>query len=236
MKEARQVDVSREQLQKTHGYASPVDMKKMNENAVETEELAAEILRLSRNTLLINLRFLESALVRFVPGRELITGEIATDGQYLYYNSVYICRRFQKGRQYVTRDYLHLVLHCLFRHLFVGKKLNTEIWDLACDIAVEHMITKLSISGLETERESEQAWMIRELEQEIPRLSAERIYHYFIKKDLSAADCSQLRKFFYADDHSIWHNRPDVTKGQGETCPYGKTGRISGNSLLPVLS
>lgn len=208
--------VSAAQLRKSHGFSQPKTKSNMRENAAETAQLASEILHLARNTLLINLRFLESAFVRFVPGRDIITGELATDGQFLYYNSVHICRQFQKGRQFVVRDYLHLVLHCLYRHLFTGKKLNGEIWDLACDIAVEHLITSLKIPSLYVPREEDQAWLIRELEASLPRLTAERIYRYFVEKDLSAVDCQQLRKYFYADDHSIWHNRPELINGQGE--------------------
>ncbi|MGN0158548.1 MAG: VWA-like domain-containing protein [Brotaphodocola sp.] len=208
--------VSAAQLRKSHGFSEPKTKSNMKKNAEETAELASEILHLARNTLLINLRFLESAFVRFVPGRDIITGELATDGQFLYYNSVHICRQFQKGRQFVVRDYLHLVLHCLYRHLFTGKKLNGEIWDLACDIAVEHLITGLKIPSLYVPREEEQAWVIKELEASLPRLTAERIYRYFVEKDLSATDCRQLRKYFYADDHSIWHNKPELISGQGE--------------------
>ncbi len=208
--------VSTAQLRKGHGFSEPPVRNKMRESERETAELAGEILHLARNTLLIHLRFLESAFVRFVPGRDIITGELATDGQFLYYNSVHICRQFQKGRQFVVRDYLHLVLHCLYRHLFVSNKLNGEIWDLACDIAVEHLITGLKIPSLYVPREEEQAWLIRELEASLPRLTAERIYRYFVEKDLSAVDCQQLRKYFYADDHSIWHNKPELVSGQGE--------------------
>lgn len=208
-------NVSAAQMRKSHGFSEPKTKSNIKEQAAETEALAAEILTLARNTLFINLRFLESAFVRFVPGRDIITGELATDGQFLYYNSVHICRQFQKGRQFVVRDYLHLVLHCLYRHLFTGSKLNGEIWDLACDIAVEYLITSLKIPALGVPREADQAWLIRELETELPRLTAERIYRYFVEKDLSAVDCQQLRKYFYADDHSIWHNKPELANGQG---------------------
>lgn len=113
--------VSAAQMRKSHGFSEKKTKSNMKEQAAETEVLAAGILTLARNTLRINLHFLESAFVRFVPGRDIITGELVTDGQFLYYNSVHICRQFQKGRQFVVRDYLHLVFHCLYRHLFAGK-------------------------------------------------------------------------------------------------------------------
>lgn len=141
-------DASTAQLMKTHGFSARTDYHKDKQDAQAVRELASEILRLTRSTLLINMRFLESALVRFVPGDETVTPEMATDGRFLYYNSIHICRLFKTSPQLVCRDYLHLTLHCIFRHLFVGEKLNGELWDLACDIAVEHLITGLGLKSL----------------------------------------------------------------------------------------
>lgn len=62
-------DVSTAQLMKTHGYSARTDYHKDKQDAQAVRELAREILRLTRSTLLIHMRFLESALVRFVPGR-----------------------------------------------------------------------------------------------------------------------------------------------------------------------
>ena len=107
-------DVSTAQLMKTHGYSARTDYHKDKQDAQAVREIAREILRLTRSTLLIHMRFLESALVRFVPGDETVTPEMATDGKFLYYNSIHICRLFKTSPQLVCRDYLHLTLHCIF--------------------------------------------------------------------------------------------------------------------------
>ncbi|MBQ9661981.1 MAG: metallopeptidase [Oscillospiraceae bacterium] len=206
-------DISAAQLRKTHGFAARTDYHRDTEQANAAAELAREILKLSRNTLLIHLRFLESALVRFVPGDENVTPEIATDGQFLYYNSLHICRSFRQAREIVARDYLHLTLHCIFRHLFVGRKINTEIWDLACDIAVEHVISELNIKSLYCERQEKQHWLIRKLKEELPRLTAERIYRWLLEQDLPPQEVSRIRSYFYADDHSIWYKAPEAVGG-----------------------
>lgn len=201
-------DVSSAQLQKTHGYAARADYHKWNSQAEEASQLAKEILRLSRNTLLIHLRFLEAALVRFVPGDETITPEIATDGRFLYYNSLHICRSFQHAKEIPTRDYLHLTLHCVFRHLFVGKKINPDLWDLASDIAVENLINELDIKALYCERQEKQHWLIQKLREAMPRLTAERIYRWLLDQDIPPQEISRIRSYFYADDHSIWYHPP----------------------------
>ena len=164
-------DASTAQLMKTHGFSARTDYHKDKQDAQAVRELASEILRLTRSTLLINMRFLESALVRFVPGDETVTPEMATDGRFLYYNSIHICRLFKTSPQLVCRDYLHLTLHCIFRHLFVGEKLNGELWDLACDIAVEHLITGLGLKSLYAERQEKQSWLTDKLKEQMPRLT-----------------------------------------------------------------
>ena len=207
-------DVSAAQMRKRHGFAARTDYHRDYEQAEAASELAREILRLSRNTLLIHLRFLESALVRFIPGDETVTPEIATDGQFLYYNSLHICRSFRQAREIPARDYLHLTLHCVFRHLFVGRKINTEIWDLACDIAVEHIINDLNIKSLYCERQEKQDWLIRKLKEAMPRLTAERIYRWLLEQELPPQEVSRIRSYFYADDHGIWYKAPELT-GRG---------------------
>ena len=209
-------EVSSAQIKKAHGYSTPADQRRLNQTAHEAEELARDILRLSRNTLLINLRFLESAFVRFIPGNETATSEMATDGRFLYYNSAYICRLFKQGREIPARNYLHLVLHCLFRHLFVGKKVNADFWDLACDIAVENVITNLGLKCLYCEREEKQKWLLKKLRDELPHISAERVYRWLLDQGTPIIECARLREHFYADDHKIWHNPPEFKGGSGK--------------------
>ncbi len=226
-------DASTAQLMKTHGFSARTDYHKDKQDAQAVRELASEILRLTRSTLLINMRFLESALVRFVPGDETVTPEMATDGRFLYYNSIHICRLFKTSPQLVCRDYLHLTLHCIFRHLFVGEKLNGELWDLACDIAVEHLITGLGLKSLYAERQEKQSWLTDKLKEQMPRLTAERIYRYLVEQDLPPQEIGRIREYFYADDHRIWHKQPEAGSGgeRGESRDKTQNGADSASEL-----
>ncbi|MBQ6583038.1 MAG: metallopeptidase [Mogibacterium sp.] len=234
----REWEVAHAQLKKAHGYSA--NMKKATETyreAAAAEELAADILRLSQNTLLINLRFLEAAFVRIIPGHDLDALGMATDGRFLYYNSVHVCRLYKMAKELPTRDYLHVVLHCLFRHLFVGKTIRRDLWDLACDIAVENIINRMDLKSLYCERQARQMWLIRELEENVPKLSAEWIYKYFKEKDLSEDEAEKLRRSFFADEHLIWYRDVAVDEGSGDKeendtgTPDGDTGSdIDGNN------
>lgn len=209
-------EVSAAQLQKTHGYAAQTDLHKDFEKAREAAQLAKEILRLSRSVLLIHLRFMESALVRLIPDDQTITPEIATDGQFLYYNALHICRSFKKAREIPARDYLDLTLHCVFRHLFFSPKLNGDLWDLACDVAVESLINQLDISALFCERQEKQGWLLDKLQGQMPRPSAERVYRWLLAQDLPPQEVARIRSSFYADDHGIWHSTPEQNADKGE--------------------
>lgn len=214
---SKEWEVSGAQLKKAHGYTEKaLDQKKDFENAHKAEQLAYEILRLSRNTLMVNLRFLEAAFLHIVPHHDLDTLEIATDGQFLYYNSVHVCRRYREAKEIPTRDYLHVTLHCLFRHLFFGNHVRPDVWDLACDIAVESIINELNIKSLQCERQTSQMWLIRELKEQIPKLTAEWIYKYYMDQDIAVEEVEVLTRYFHADDHAIWHNKTVYEQGNGD--------------------
>ncbi|MBR3068982.1 MAG: hypothetical protein IKG62_02925, partial [Lachnospiraceae bacterium] len=209
-------EVSSAKLVKAHGYADGGDSKKATETAHRAKEVARDILRLAHHTLFINMRFMEAAFIKIVPDHDMDTLTMATDGKFLYYNSVHICRQYQKAREIPTRDYLHTVLHCVFRHLFISRKVDAAVWDLASDIAVENLINKLNLKSLSCDRQAQQEWLIRDLSKNVPRLSAEWIYKYFMEEGISPEEIEVLRRNFLADDHSIWHNKTILESGDGE--------------------
>ena len=76
--------------------------------------IAREVLLLSRNTLLVNLRFLDAALSQF----ELYpsgTSTLLTDGKHIFYHPRYVLKLYRSARELPVRDYLHIVMHCVFR-------------------------------------------------------------------------------------------------------------------------
>ena len=135
--------------------------------------IAEEVLNLSRNTLLVNLRFLDAALSQFV--REPINeSTMMTDGRRWLYNPIYVIQTFQKQQETVTRDYLHMVFHCVFHHAFVNTLIDQPRWDLACDIAVESAIEDLRLTSVAAQRSHAQQNLITQLKKEVKILSAEK--------------------------------------------------------------
>lgn len=171
------------------------------------EQLALDTLTLARNTLLVNLRFLDMALnlpkYTSVPGIRAI----ATDGKHLFYDPRFVLSRFKKERGRVARDYLHTVLHCVFRHMFVGDGVNRRLWDLACDIAVEHTVMECKIASLHVAEEALQREESAALLSEIGGLTAERIYRFLLETPLPELHLQSLECLFAADLHDVWYDR-----------------------------
>lgn len=176
----------------------------MDEQITKRNKLASDVLRLSRNTLLVNLRFLDAALNQLEPlAVEGLT--LATDGEALAYDPAHILRMYKDERETVTRAYLHMVLHGVFRHMFVHTLVDHHVWDLACDIAAEYVIAGLGLKAATTRRELLQKSVYAELQKEIKQLTAEKIYRYYLDKQLPPEKLSELRGAFYADDHRLWY-------------------------------
>ena len=174
-------------------------------------ELAKDVLILSRNTLLVNLRFLDMALSQFTY-HEIEDGTLMTDGKYLIYAPKHILRCYKSAKEIPVRDYLHIVMHCVFRHMFMDPTLNSVYWDLACDIAVENAITELSLKSVATHREQAQTPYIDAMKKDLGMVTAEKIYFYLRTTYPDPNKLAQIRGLFYADNHEIWYMTEDRKK------------------------
>ncbi len=184
----------------------------MSDTRQRAEALAREVLLLSRNTLLVNLRFMDTALSQFqmVPGNL----PLATDGRRLCFAPRHVLLRYREEREAVTRDYLHLVFHCVFRHMFIHSLVDRSLWDLACDIAAEAVIASLAIPCAAARRQERQAAVLAAMGEEIHPLTAEGIYSYF--QDQPPEDLAELQALFWGDDHTLWYEKPGEGPGKGE--------------------
>ena len=176
----------------------------MSEKAEKLNKLARDVLILSRNTLLVNLRFLDAALSQF----EFFSIEestLLTDGKHILYNPRYILENYKTAKEIPVRDYLHMVMHCVFRHMYMDPSLNSPYWDLACDIAVENVITELGLKAVTASRERQQAQYIAAIRKELKHVTAEKIYSYLRQTVPDPNKIAEIRGLFYADNHEIWY-------------------------------
>ena len=174
------------------------------EQQLKIDKLAGDVLKLSRNTLLVNLRFLDAALAQLIPAIRN-EGNMGTDGKYFIYNPKYILKQYKEEKELPVRDYLHLIMHCIFRHMYVGPAIDRNLWNLSCDIAVEAVITELDVKSMQAKRQQLQISIIKELKDQVTHLTAEKIYRYYLDNQLSERKYRELQSIFYGDDHDYWH-------------------------------
>ena len=171
-------------------------------------QLAGEVIRLARNTLLVHLRFLDMALSRLIPVETDLTHYV-TDGLYLGYDPDFVLQRYKQEQNTPVRDYLHVVFHCIFRHMFIHHATDQDCWDLACDVAVEKMITEFGLHAVSSSREEKQKEVLDDLSAKVKPFTAEALYRFFLDHRPEEDELAVLQKMFAVDDHSIWYLPPE---------------------------
>ena len=199
---------------------------------ISLDRLARDTLRLSRNALLVKLRFLDVALSSLEPVR-LDGATIATDGRHIIYDPKHVLRRYKLAKEAPVRDYLHMVLHCVFRHMFVGPTMERDLWNLACDIAVENMINELNLDTVAMPAASLQEEYVSRLKGSVKHMTAEKIYAYLRQTAPSQAKIEKMQQLFGSDNHAVWYTRTDSDDedegGEGNQDGNGGSGKVKGD-------
>lgn len=182
------------------------------EEYAKAVDVSNEVLALARSALLLNLRFLDGALNTL---KTAVHAEIvyATDGSTLFFEPLHLLKRYRQEPDVITRDYLHVLLHCLLRHPFLHEQPERSYWDLACDMAVEAVITGLELDAVTTQRQLQQVQVLERFQKEVKYLTAEKLYRHFLKHP--PKDRNDLRVLFRADDHGLWYQDRGVDFGSG---------------------
>lgn len=168
---------------------------------MKPENVAQEILAQIQTTIVLNMRFMDMAVFRLKTVQKDVS--LATDGNRLYYNPIWLVLQYKKESNAATRKYLHVLLHCIFRHPFVHSLIDHSLWNLACDIAVEKMIYDFNCKHFSTTDDIRKQTVITELNSRVHPLTAEKLYNYF----QSHQPDKRWADLFYSDNHEIWYNR-----------------------------
>ena len=179
-------------------------MEDQKAKEAKANELALKILRLSKDGILVNLRFMDAALSALKPERKDGLKGMAADGEKVYYDTRFVLRRYQEEPSYIGRVYLHMLLHCIFYHGFQYGKLEKEYWDIAADIAVENIIIEMGIHQFSIKKDQMAESKLRVLKEDIGSLTAERIYRYFKNNPPTQAAMEEYRHYFKKDEHIYW--------------------------------
>lgn len=194
---------------------------------MEKNELIPAVLNACRTELCgmypgLNLAF---AWLPYAPGAFL-----GTDGSRLF-ASEEVLSIYAQSPAAMRRGYLHILLHCLFLHILPPDGAQRDIWNLACDIAVERQLEKLPQPRLETDnpiREQALALLPQSVE------TAADIAKAFHALPFSREELADAFRF---DDHSLWWEpKPEETirnwkslQGNGGALGSGIRGTAGGS-------
>ena len=196
----------------------------LNENHKRLIELGQKILSASRNELYLSMRFLDTALSGLKYEMNLSTLYTGTDGIKILYNPRYLTDRYLSDRILVNRLYLHMILHCIFRHPFHKGQKDLELYNLACDIAVESIIDSLPIKALKLTVSDLRTEVYDRMRRKLKVLTAEGIYEKLKEENLSVREMAKLQLEFTVCDHVFWDNGDDKNEDNSDNSQNDESG------------
>ena len=187
----------------------------MSETRVKLEEMGFRILDAVRTELLLSMRFMAPALNSLGFKMDLRTSSVGTDAAYIRFNPGFLLQVYIERPRRMNRAYVHMLLHCLFRHMFSARdREDPELWDLCCDIAAESVVDSMSYDVIARSHSTFREGWYEKLEGELKILTAEKIYAWFLSRDRDYSVEEALRREFTVDDHSFWQRMEDDEEPQ----------------------
>lgn len=176
------------------------------------EHIGKQILEGSRNALYMNMRYLDVALSGLSWEMTTAIPRIGTDGFRIVYEPHYLADLYRENPMMVNRVYLHMVMHCVFRHLLKPCKEDRQLWNLSCDIAIEALIDSMHHRSIRMGVHPFRKVLYAELGGKLKVLTAEGIYKVLTEKKLEPGQVMRLEQEFCIDDHTCWPAPPDGKK------------------------
>ncbi len=164
--------------------------------------MGGEVLAVTRSGLYLDFRFLDMALAALTPTPDERCRTLATDGKILCYQPSALLRIYQENPRYLNRLYLHSVFHCIFRHLWMQGKRDAALWQIACDIAVEHLIDSLGRKSVTRPLTYLRRRAYEAIAAEEKLVAAAPAYRWLCGQ--TPGVLKQIAREFYADDHRLW--------------------------------
>ena len=190
-----------------------MDLSNLDSKEIKSH-VAKQIVEVAKSKILYDMRYLDIAIMKLnnvkefdsmcdIDGKALF-GTLMTNGNDIFYTADFIIDRFKEGTiTQSARDYLHVLLHCMLKHMFVSG-VNPEIWNIACDIAVENIIFDMNLPGFYTHRTGVINSELQSIRRNVAVMNAESIYQYLISKQNNRVLITKLSQLFKVDDHLPW--------------------------------
>ena len=174
------------------------------------EDLGSRILDASRTELFLSMRFMGSALDSLSYTMDLTTRTVGTDAVSIRFNPEYLMQLWLARPRNLNRLYVHMLLHCIFRHMFRSAEYeDAGLFDLCADISAEAILDTMEYSAVQTTHSDYRSEVYERLNTELRVLTAERLYQYFSEHPPGFDEYCRMRDEFTKDDHSFWARLQD---------------------------
>ena len=161
---------------------------------------AQELLEYGRNKLLLKMRFMALPFSKLKPSKDVVGELVGEKGEKLYYDGDKLILAFAKEENAAARLYLHMVFHCLFKHIFL-KKQEERLWFLACDMAVEYAILELNLPQTSLKNDELEKLVLKSFVEKVEPFNDDTLYRYFLTSKLTNLDIRRLESLFQRDIH-----------------------------------
>lgn len=186
------------------------------------EQTGKSVLGASRTELYIDMRFMASALSSLGYEMDLSTTSIGTDAVNIRFNPTYVLKLFVEEPGRLNRTYVHMLLHCIFKHMYHSKTFeDVRLYDLCADIVVESILDGFDYQSIyRVSSDYRDRWYTL-LEKELKVLTVQKLYRYFSDpaNELEEREYEKLEREFKLDDHSFWLRLPEDEPDQEKDKP-----------------
>ncbi len=188
----------------------------MNEMKEKLTRIGRKILTASRNELYVSMRFLDIALSSLGYEMDLSMRTVGTDSVSIRFNPEYLVRLYREDNVLVNRVYLHMLLHCIFGHMFGRGDRDPLLWDMSCDIAVTSVLDSIDSRAVRKVIPDQRQEVYDQLHERLKVLTAEGVYRV-LEEDPPDWDREQMiKKYFKLDDHSFWDRMSSEDKDSSD--------------------
>lgn len=182
------------------------EVREMDEKEMYQSGLGLKILQNCQNELYSFFPYLDGAFACLAAKPDSERASIATEGDTLWFSPTFLINTYGNSPAAVRRGYLHILLHCLYLHLFRGEVYQKRQWNLACDMAVEHIIEREAVPELAAGEDPVRERCFRLMGER--SLSAEELY-YLLNQKRFPFSMEELETAFAFDDHSLWDRKKE---------------------------
>ena len=184
-------------------------MKELTDSrkSLELSDMGKRVLGQSRTELYIDMRFMGGALSSLSYEMDLSTTTVGTDAVSIRFNPSYIVRLFVEEPGKLNRTYIHMLLHCIFRHMYTSKRYeDVRLFDLCADIVVESILDGMDYQCIYRVSSDFRDRWYTDLEKELKVLTVEKLYRFFSdpQNELEELEYEKLEREFKLDDHAFW--------------------------------